>query len=242
MKQFYPMLLVAWLLASCTGSANLSIDKEEQGFFGLDLGGTITISSVMMEYLEDVDLVMGYPEREDGLPSTFNDVFDFLQPYVDHFTIERLPQNQLGYQLAIANLALFHQQFSKAGFKVMQFYQDERGVYHLKMEMSDQEHTVFYNSISLLPRIPRSWQPADRQGYIQQLANILGSTRQERARVADDLDKATITLQLSLPSDALQVIVLHNGKPLVSPTNSINLKINVIDFFAGHEQIHISWQ
>ncbi|NIZ18419.1 hypothetical protein [Entomospira culicis] len=234
-------LLLLMILSSCAGKSDMTIREPKAGQFSISFASEGALSSVMMSYFEDLDVMMGVAPREDGLPSAFDEALAFLLPYVQNQQLRRLAGNRLSYRFAINDLARFQQEFSEAGFKAIQFYQENQ-TYRLRLAMSEVELELFYASMSILPKVPSQWSASSRSAYIQQLANIFGATQNERNRLAQELERATMTFTLTLPKNAKNASLQTSKGSTVIKNQRIEQELSVIDFLAGKEWLEMTWQ
>ncbi|NIZ40421.1 hypothetical protein PVA45_02690 [Entomospira entomophila] len=224
------LIIVSFI--SCQAQGRLHITDGERGTIRASIEIESDIHTIMMQYLEDADLLFDHPVADDIVPSSLQDMLGLIRPYVDIATIDRPEYHRIHLLIQVNDLESSTHRLRANQFGFVQFHREQR---LLRLQMSAWERKLLYDSIPNLPEIPAKWNKASRKKYIDELANMFGSTKKEREALQKAFNDASIVLKI----DGVSSLYIETVTGRVSHKKEVRLSF--IDFMLGEDWIEFSW-
>ncbi|NIZ47075.1 hypothetical protein PVA44_02605 [Entomospira nematocerorum] len=225
-------LLIGVGLVSCQAQGRLYVSDTQQGDVQVSIDIQSDFHTIMMQYMEDADLLFDHPVADDIVPSSLQEMIALIRPYVDTAMIIRSTYNRINVTLQINDLDSTARRLQANQFGFVAFDREKR---RLRLQMGAWERRMIYESIPNLPEMPMKWNRASRKKYIDELANMFGSTKKEKDALQKAFSDAIIVLQL----DGQDTFTLHTAQGLSH--NAQQVRVALIDFMLGEEWIELSW-
>jgi hypothetical protein len=236
------LLLPLSTLVSCNGQLDLTLQSHDTGAVSLQLESDIVVSTLLMHYFEDLDLLMDNTSTERELPSVFEESIAFMRPYASLASVQKLGTNQVGFSIHLEDLVRVSSQLQQGGFTLMSVRPHPGNKTVIRFAMGAAEQQILAATLPILPSLPSRWTPATRSEYISDLANILAHTRGDRLRLEQELSTASLAIGLDLSNFTSPIrISTQAGVIARSQEQPTVIALNVMDFLSGNAWLELEW-